>query len=62
MREDACIGFGEFDGACGQKPDYDLNESGLWCTRCERLRREHISESMAKITASFEAAATSEER
>lgn len=57
-----CIGFGEHEGACGDAPDYQLNKSGLWCTRCEHLRRQSITESMAKITAGFDAAATSEER
>lgn len=49
-----CIGFGEHKGACGNAPDRELNESGLWCTRCERLRRKHITKQMLQIAALFE--------
>jgi hypothetical protein len=52
--ERVCIGFGEFDGACGDHPDLKLNPSALWCTRCERLRREAITRSLEQIKADFE--------
>jgi hypothetical protein len=56
-----CIGYGEFKGSCGNGPDLDLNQAGLWCTRCELLRRDTISASMAKITAGFDAARESKQ-
>ena len=48
-----CIGFGEREGACGKESDLGLNGSGLFCTGCEKARRAHITESMARVTTAF---------
>lgn len=49
-----CIGYGKYEGSCDRPPDTVLNGSGLWCTRCEKARRAHISAQMADITKGFE--------
>lgn len=38
-----------------------LNESGLWCVRCEKARRKRIDKQMAAITKRFERAAQGEQ-
>ena len=45
-----CIGFGEHEGKCATKPV----GKGLWCARCERLRRAHIDRRMKAIAETFE--------
>lgn len=51
-----CIGYGEFDNrraggnACTNEAD---TPAGLWCQRCEELRRSAISAQMAAVTRSF---------
>jgi hypothetical protein len=49
-----CIGYGAYEGECGSAPDLKLNKAGLWCTRCELLRRETITAQMDHITSLFE--------
>lgn len=39
---------------CGEPSDYELNPSGLWCTKCELDRRARISASMEVISEGFE--------
>lgn len=48
-----CIGFGDREGECGLPSDVKLNSTGLWCTRCERARRDHISGQLALLAGSF---------
>lgn len=56
MTERRCVGFGQFDtcGALLGPEDLALNGAGLWCVRCELLRRETITGQMAAIQESFE--------
>lgn len=51
-----CIGYGQFDtcGALLGPKDLALNPVGLWCVRCEGLRRETISGQMESISVGFE--------
>jgi len=42
-----CIGFGEFEGKCSE--DVDVTMSRHWCSRCETLRREHISKEFSLL-------------
>ncbi len=50
-RQKMCIGFAEFVGQCENRAD---TPAELWCQRCETLRREHLSDQFAEITAVFE--------
>jgi hypothetical protein len=47
-----CIGFGEFEGTCENEAG-DSPWSKLWCLRCDRLRLDHITAQMEKISARF---------
>jgi hypothetical protein len=52
-----CIGYGEFDNRRKNGPGChnpaDANSALLWCKRCEKLRREHITQQFAEINAGF---------
>lgn len=46
-----CVGFGPYEGKCE-------NEAGTpwtpyWCPRCDKLRKEHISEQLEGILNGF---------
>lgn len=45
-----CIGFGEYEGKCTKKIAINSNH---WCKRCEKLRREHISNQFEKLLKEF---------
>lgn len=47
-----CIGFGEFEGDC--EAEAGSTHSGLWCQRCDDLRRAHIDARMKEIMARFD--------
>jgi hypothetical protein len=46
-----CIGFGEFEGKCGN--DAGTAWTPYWCLRCDRLRRAHISAQFEKLVGGF---------
>lgn len=53
--ERRCVGYGRFD-TCGVllgPEDLALNGAGLWCVRCEVLRRETISAQMQAVHDGF---------
>lgn len=47
MSAPTCIETG-----CSTPADYELNRSGLFCTKCEMARRERISSQFAALTSS----------
>ncbi len=48
-----CAGFGRHEGDCQQLAD---TPARIWCARCEKLRRKHITGQMAKVTEAFRGA------
>lgn len=46
-----CIGFGEFEGKCGNK--IGGHDSPYWCKRCDDLRIAHISKQLKEMMDSF---------
>jgi len=55
-----CIGFGEFEGHCqNEAGGRMLPKSKYWCDRCEKLRREHISNQFDNLLKLFDKPAES---
>ena len=44
-----CIGFGEFEGKCTNEAGNEYSQKSLWCSRCNKLRIEHISKQFEEI-------------
>lgn len=49
--EKQCVGFGDFEGKCTNKPGTPWTP--FWCDRCDKLRREYITKNLEQILASF---------
>jgi len=47
-----CIGFGEFEGKCDQVAGCFFTP--YWCSRCNKLRMDHIDKQLGSMIADME--------